>query len=140
MDKSITYLKIILSMNKKKYFIIAAAVVAVLLINIPLQKFLTERELTRTTLKILQNWKENNLPANYVYWKEPLNSPPIYGLDAYEIQKYIFQKKGDFLTYEFYVKLDFPADNLLPSGKTWIIEYYKFPRLGWLVAEFRQAD
>ena len=127
-------------MDKKKILIAVTIITTILLINIPFQKYLLERELTRTTLTILKNWESNNLPANFVYWKEPLNSPPIYGLDSYKIEKYIFKKKGDILSCEFYLRLDFPADNLLPSGKTWILEYYKFPRLGWLVADFKQVN
>ena len=116
------------------YLGLAIAVVSICLI--PLQSFLLKRDLTRTTITILKNWETNNLPANYVYWKVQENAPPIYGLSSYKIIKSSYKIEGNIPIYRFYLALEFPPDNLLPAGKTWILEYYKFPRLGWLVANF----
>ena len=120
----------------QKIFYLALGLIVAWLGSIPLQSYLLKRTLTRTTVTILKNWETNNLTANFTYWKVPENAPPIYGLLSYKIVKSTYQMEGEIPAYKFYLELEFPADTLLPAGKTWILEYYKFPRIGWLVANF----
>ena len=124
-------------MDHKKIILILIIILGVS--YFPLKHYLLKRTITRMAVEILHNWQNNNLTGNYVYWKDPMQSPPIYGLNSYEIIKTTFEKK-EISSVQVYMRLDFPADNLLPSGKIWIMEFYKFPRLGWLVVDFNQEN
>lgn len=122
---------------KRKRIALAIGVLILLVSYFPLKHHLEKRSVLQMTKTILKYWQTNNLPATYVYWKDPYQAPPIYGLEKYKILKTNFPKSKGVQTAEVYIYLDFPSDNLLPSGKVWILQFYKFPRLGWLVSDFR---
>jgi hypothetical protein len=125
---------------KQRNVLTIIVIIFVIASYFPLKNYLERRAVLKSTQIILKYWQTNNLTATYVYWKDPYRAPPIYGLDAYKIIKTTIQKTGGIEIADVYIFLDFPPDNLMPSEKIWILEFYKFPRLGWLVADFRQAN
>ena len=79
-------------------------------------------------------WKFFILPIGF-----GKKSPPIDSLSSYKITKKIFTKENSKNHARFYVILNFPDENIFPSGKEWIFELTDALG-GWRITDLYQAE
>jgi hypothetical protein len=72
------------------------------------------------------------------YFNDFNKCPPIYGLQSYKILKSKFTKIDGKQKAFYDVVLNFPPDNVLPTGKTWICELEKIGG-SWKAMDFYPA-
>jgi|GEM_PF-1904037 len=121
-------------MDKKQKYILSA-VVAFLVIQFILVPLISRRKALSVTKNILQNWVIGDVAMALKNFVSPEKSPPIYGLKSYKIKSSRFDRHEGKLRAQFWIDLNFSADNVLPSGKTWICEL-TLDRGRWLASKF----
>lgn len=121
-------------MNPRNKYILAAALFfsAIYFVAIPL---INRQKANATVRVIFAHWLKNDSAAALGYFSDIKKFPPIYDLKSYEIKKVKFEKVNGRLLARFYVILNFPINNPMPSGKTWVCELEKLSRY-WRASDF----
>jgi len=124
---------------KRAYIILSTIIFTIILsgINFGLKPYLEKRTCERILVDVLERWKDGDLLKTFDYWANSDQSPPIYNLDSYKIKsKAIIRSAKNQKSIQFIVLLEFPKNNLMPSGKDWVFQMQK-TRYGWKIVEFK---
>lgn len=125
---------------RDKTFLFAIPVVTLFVLgNLFLPPYLHRREVTRIVTAVLDGWESGAILETFQYWEDPNNAPPAYNLLSYRINKKILDKKDGRRHAQIFLTLEFSADNVLPSGKEWILELRE-TKLGWKIEKFSAAS
>ncbi len=121
-------------MGTKNKYILGAAVffLTIYFVAIPL---INRQKASATAKTIFNHWLKDDPAAAISYFLDVNKSPPIYDLKSYEIKKVKFEKVNGRLLARFYVVLNFPMNNPLPSGRVWVCELEKLSRY-WRASDF----
>ncbi|MFC1510251.1 hypothetical protein ACFL49_01150 [Candidatus Omnitrophota bacterium] len=122
-------------------------VLAVLLIfgllfflDLNVKKNMREKEVTQLVVEILDDWKSGDLTRPMEKWEDFKSYPPINNLLSYDISRVRFFKDQDkHLQAQFLVRLDFPLNGPLPTGKRWIFKLNN-SNYKWKVSYFDIAE
>ncbi len=109
-------------MDPKYIRYIAGGIAAFLLLQFVLIPFISRQKASATVKAILENWAKDDAVAAAKYFMEPEQSPPIYDLKSYTIKSQRFGSVNGKKTAQFWVELEFPPGNVLPSERTWVGE------------------
>ena len=126
--------------KKRNNILLLGLIVFILLVNFYLKPYLLQREVTRVSETVLTFLKSNDIDRTYFYWKNPYKAPPMYELMSYDITKKIFDSQDGRPHAKIFVVLKFSKNNVLPSGREWLMELKDLPRIGWKIIDFRLAD
>ncbi len=121
-------------MNQKTKYILAG-IVFFLAINIVVVPFISRGKAKATVNRMMNFWIQNDTAMAMKYFIHANDSPPFYDLKSYKIHKVKFLKVDGKLRAQFHMTLEFPPDNIVPSGKTWICELTRVDRQ-WKVLKF----
>ena len=124
---------------KRAYRFLFTFLIILLLTHYILKPYLTRREATRVAQTVLTYLQNDDLNHAYDYWKNPYHTPPFYDLQSYQITKKIFELKDNVQYAKFYIVLNFSKDNILPSGREWIMEL-STTSIGWKITDFHLSD
>ncbi|HNV23422.1 MAG TPA: hypothetical protein PLH56_04550 [Candidatus Omnitrophota bacterium] len=114
----------------KKYLPIIFIAPLYLALNIFLKPYLVERKAIEVVEIVFDYLKKSDPFSTYRYWQDPQKSPPISQILSYKILTKKVEKNKASAT----ARLELPADQFLPSGKTWNILLEK-NRFGWQIIE-----
>src|SRR3990167_6779822 len=118
---------------KNKYILATAAFFLVIyFVAIPL---MNRQKAASTARALFGYWLENDAVTALKFFSDIKKFPPIYDLKSYKIVKVKMGRVNGRLLARFYVTLEFPPNNPMPSGKVWVCELEKFSR-GWQDADF----
>ncbi|OGX08354.1 MAG: hypothetical protein A2Z88_06760 [Omnitrophica WOR_2 bacterium GWA2_47_8] len=117
----------------KKVF--TTALILLLGINLILVPYLYRKKTTAVLQKVLSFWEAGDPASAMAYFEHPNQSPPIFSVNSYKIVKRKFGGKKGRRHAEFHVILNFPKENLLPSGVIWICEIDQ-TQSGWHITSF----
>ena len=104
-----------------------------------IKPFLNRRDAGRTVEVVLRAWEEGDTLKVFTRFEDAKKSPPIDSLSSYKITQKVFAKKDGKNHARFHVVLNFPDENIFPSGKEWIFELTDTLG-GWKITDFYQAD
>jgi len=119
----------------KQYFVIGLVFVVLLILSITIKPNLRQRDVTRIVETVLTHWENGDIPMAMSYWERAVDSPPVFGLTAYEINDGKVIKKNGIFSAQVTATLDFSPNNTFPSGKKWIFDLNK-TRYGWKIIDF----
>ncbi|MBF0385690.1 MAG: hypothetical protein HQL27_07430 [Candidatus Omnitrophica bacterium] len=125
-------------MNLKTKKIIALSAFLLILLNFVVRPYLKKQEGVKVVKKVLSLWKNNDLTFAFNYWQDPQNCPPVYDLQSYKIIKAEFYTEKKVLKARLFIILEFPAGNIMPSGKEWVFEIAYSP-VGWQIISMAQV-
>lgn len=117
---------------KKKSFIIFSVIAALFILQFGVKPLLYKREALRTLKTIFGFWKEGLTLEVLYYFQDSNNSLPIYNLSSFKIKSQKINKKEAIKSYVFTARLDFPQNNIVPSGEDWEIVLSDLPD-GWKI-------
>ena len=101
--------------------------------------YVDRREASRIVDRVLNLWSTQNLTTTYEYWLDPQKSPPVFGLNTYQVKSQKFDTQDGAAHALFTVYLEFSLDNFMPSKRNWILELKK-TKYGWKIIDFYMAN
>ena len=123
------------TMKNKLILFSLLIIFSVFCLQIVLNPYLHQREVTKIVKIILKHWKNGDLPEAFVYWEDLRRAPPIYDLVSSTLIEKTFHLKDTPPYAQIVVKLEFPEGNVIPSGKEWVFEL-TYTKSGWKVKNF----
>ena len=115
--------------------IILGAVTLIVLINFVLIPTINRQRAANVVQTILKLWIAEDYASPLKHFYEPEKSPPVYGLQSYEIKNLSMIKANGALTAKFSIILNFANKNIFPSGKLWLFELQQLGR-HWMVMKY----
>ena len=118
---------------------IQAVIFCIVLSLFLIKPFLNRHDAVKTVKAVLTAWTDGDALKAFSQFEDAKISPPIDSLSSYKITKKVFDKKDGRNHAQFYVILNFPDENIFPSGKEWIFELTDMLG-GWKITDFYQAE
>ena len=110
----------------KQHKILAFVIIFIIIAGFAYRPHMLKRKAilraTETVARALEYWANGDSATGRNLWSNPAKFPKIYDLTSYQILDNSLRRDGRYYYTKVYVKVDFAANSLFPTGRVWVFE------------------